>query len=269
MLLILAVAGVVEWVAHRAIRRVVGRMRAGVPELLDPIAKVREPARVEARAETVSTVMHSIVNAVVAATALLLILGELNINLGPLIAGAGVVGLAVGFGAQTLVRDMVAGFFVLVEDQYGVGDWVDVGEAVGTVERVTLRSTQLRDTAGTVWHIPNGVVQRVGNTSQRRMKAIVDITVEPNADVPSARAAVSEAAAQLADDPDWSGRVFGPADEQGVFSLTPTGLTLRVVLECAPGAQWAVERELRQRVHRALGDAGIELMVHHTPPPAS
>jgi hypothetical protein len=150
------VAVVLRWLAARAITRGVAGMRR------------REigSKRVDARASAVASVFSNLTTWTVVIIAVLLALGEVDVQLAPLLAGAGVAGVAIGFGAQSLVRDVLAGIFVLIEDQYGVGDIIDAGPATGTVERVTLRSTQLRDLAGTVWHIPNGTITRVGNKSQ-------------------------------------------------------------------------------------------------------
>ena len=126
----------------------------------------RETKRASARAETIGLVLRSIGVAAVWILALFMMLGQLDIDLAPLIAGAGIGGLALGFGAQSIVKDFLSGLFMLIEDQYGVGDIVDVGSASGTVEKVSLRSTTIRDVKGTVWHVPNGVISRVGNSSQ-------------------------------------------------------------------------------------------------------
>ncbi len=134
------------------------------------VAKVRSASTTRAahRAATLTLVLRSIATTAIWTTALLLVLGEVGVNLGPLLAGAGIVGIAVGFGAQWLVKDFLAGVCMLIEDQYGVGDDVDLGVAVGKVNAVTLRTTQVRDEQGTLWHVPNGEIRRVGNFSQRR-----------------------------------------------------------------------------------------------------
>ncbi len=139
--------------------------------------------RSAARAETITAVLRSVATGIIGVFAGVYILGILGLNLGPLIAGAGLAGVALGFGAQSLVRDFLSGIFLLIEDQYGVGDVVDLGEASGTVEQVTLRVTRLRDQNGTVWHVPNGEIRRVGNKSQQWARAVVDIAVSPNADL--------------------------------------------------------------------------------------
>ena len=175
--------------------------------------------------------------------------------------------IAVGFGAQSIVKDVLAGVFVLLEDQYGVGDIVDAGVAAGQVEAFTLRVTRLRDQAGTVWHIPNGAIVQVGNKSQNWARAVIDVTVPADADVRRARTVVVAAATELADDPDWASRISGRPDDQGVQAMTWQGVTLRVVLDTQPAAQWAVERELWLRVKEAFDREGLTLSVVGLPAP--
>jgi moderate conductance mechanosensitive channel len=173
ILFIIFVAFVASRLCRRAIRRftdgITGSASAGRLGLLRehvPMGVGAVSARAVARAETIGSVLRSIASAVIWAIAAATILGELGINLGPLIASAGIAGVAFGFGAQSLVKDFLSGMFMLLEDQYGVGDVVDVGDAVGTVESVGLRTTRIRDDDGTVWHVPNGQIARVANMSQ-------------------------------------------------------------------------------------------------------
>ena len=254
------------WLANRLARRVVARVaertRATAARGVRPAGS--DPAgactpRADARARTVSDVLGSLASAAVITIAGLMVLGELNINLGPLLAGAGVAGVALGFGAQSLVRDVLAGLFVLIEDQYGVGDVVDVGPATGTVERVTLRSTRLRDVAGTVWHVPNGEIVRAGNKSQRFSRALIDVTVANDADLAAAERIVASVGSALAEDEEWSGRLLGAPSMLGVQALDTQGTTLRLVVDTEPASQWAVERELRRRLRDGLHEAGISV----------
>jgi moderate conductance mechanosensitive channel len=177
LLLILVVAVVVNRLVQRAIRRFISGLQAPVLRGLDrppgddlnPVSMmVTAPAnpRLLQRAQTLGLVLRSLAKMVIVVIALLMALGELGLNLGPLIAGAGIVGVALGFGAQSLVKDFLSGMFMLVEDQFGVGDVINAGEAEGTVEGVSLRTTRLRDDDGTIWHIPNGEIKRVANKSQ-------------------------------------------------------------------------------------------------------
>ncbi|MFN8051847.1 MAG: mechanosensitive ion channel family protein [Acidimicrobiales bacterium] len=274
--LILAIAGILRFLIHRAIGRTTSQMKsrlqAGtfVSTIAGGLSSSSDGShRVEARANTIEAMGRSLTTWIVFVMAALLVLGELRIDLAPLLAGAGVAGIAIGFGAQSLVRDVLAGFFVLVEDQYGVGDIIDAGPASGTVERISLRSTQLRDLAGTVWHIPNGTIQRVGNKSQNWARAIVEVTVSHSADVRQARALMAHVAATMATEDDWAPamRVGGVADDQGISALTPTGVTLRLVVDTEPKSQWSVERELRLRIKEAFDEAGVPFEVHQPPRP--
>jgi small conductance mechanosensitive channel len=215
--------------------------------------------RSQARAETLGFVLRSIVTFVIWVIAGITILGELGINLGPLIAGAGIAGIALGFGAQSLVKDFLAGIFILVEDQYGVGDVVDVGEASGTVEAVSLRTTRLRDVSGTVWHVPNGQILRVGNMSQQWARALLDVSVAYGTDLELAQRIIKETADGLWRDAEWSGRILEEPEVWGIEELGADGIAIRLVLKTLPAAQWGVLRELRARLKVALDDAGIEI----------
>ena len=215
--------------------------------------------RSAARAETLGYVLRSVATFAIWAIAVLTILGELGLNLGPLIAGAGIAGVAIGFGAQSLVKDFLAGIFILTEDQYGVGDIVDVGEATGTVEAVTLRTTKLRSVDGVLWHVPNGQIARVGNMSQQWARALLDVSVAYNADLELAKATIKEVADSVWRDPTWSGRVLEEPAVWGVEALAADGVTIRLVVKTVPSAQFEVLRELRSRIKHAMDAAGIEI----------
>ena len=210
ILIILVVAFVIRLVARRTIDRLAkGASNGKTPRLLRPL-KERAPQAVGAimserrqqRAQTIGSVMKSLVSFLVWGLAFILILGEIGINLGPIIASAGIVGVAIGFGAQNLVKDFLSGVFMMLEDQYGVGDIVDVGPATGTIETVGLRVTTLRDVNGTVWYVRNGEILRVGNSSQGFAVAVVDIPLAYSADIESATAVIQRIVAdQVAVEP--------------------------------------------------------------------
>ena len=188
------------------------------------------------------------------------LMGEIGVNLGPLIAGAGIGGVALGFGAQSIVKDFLSGLFMLIEDHYGVGDWVDLGYASGTVEEVSLRSTTIRDIKGTVWHIPNGEISRVGNFSQLWSKALIDIEVSYDTDVRVAMGVMQRVADELWSDPEWGGDEVSEAPAVfGIQSLGASGVGLRLSVKTEPSMQWAVEREIRLRLKEAFDEAGIEI----------
>jgi small conductance mechanosensitive channel len=213
--------------------------------------------RSAARATTIGVVLRSVGAFAIWSIAAVTILGELGINLGPLIASAGIAGLAIGFGAQSLVKDFLAGIFILIEDQYGVGDIVDAGEATGTVEAVSLRTTQLRDVNGTMWHIPNGQIMRVGNMSQQWARALLDVTVAYGSDLAAAQDAIKSVADDVWRDPAWAGRVLEEPEVWGIEDLGPTGVTIRLVVKTQPAAQFTVLRELRARIMAGLEVAGV------------
>jgi small conductance mechanosensitive channel len=181
----------------------------------------------------------------------------LGVEAATLLTSAGLIGVALAFGAQNLLRDLIAGTFIIFEDQLGVGDIVDLGVASGTVEEVTLRTTRLRDVEGIVWHVPNGEIHRVGNKSQQWSRAVVDVPISSRADLDRARAVIKTAADELAHDEGWRGRILDAPEVQGVESFTLDTLTIRVVVKTAPSEQWRVGRELRARIKLALDAAGI------------
>ena len=220
--------------------------------------------RAAARAETLGHVLRSVSAFAIWTIAGLTVLGEVGINLGPLVAGAGIVGVALGFGAQSLVKDFLAGIFILVEDQYGVGDIIDVGElsgpaVSGTVEAVSLRSTRLRSVNGTVWHVPNGTILRVGNMSQQWARALLDVSVAYGSDLDHAQVVIKRVADEVWQDPAWSGQVIEEPEVWGVEDLAADGVTIRLVVKTQPAEQFTVLRELRGRIKAALDAAGVEM----------
>jgi len=263
--LIALTALIVNHLLRRAIRGTVERVTsrpadaavAGVPPALLVGAKWAE--RREARAQTLGTVLRSITSIVVWTVAVFAVLGVLNINLGPFIAGAGVVGIAIGFGAQSFVRDCVSGIFMLIEDQYGVGDSVDLGEASGTVERVSIRVTRLRDVFGVVWYVPNGEIRRVGNKSQDWARALLDVTLSYEVDIAEASRVILETAEAVVAEPAWRDGVLEEPAVWGVEEFSPSGISIRLVIKTRPAVQFDLMRELRGRLKQALDAAGIPL----------
>src|SRR3984885_6263681 len=209
------------------------------------------------RVRALGSILRSIASITIFSIASVVILGDLGINLAPLLASAGVVGIAIGFGAQSMVRDYLAGIFMLVEDQYGVGDVISIGHATGTVENVTLRVTRLRDVSGIVWHIRNGAIEQVGNESQGWARAVVDYPVPYEVDLGEIRSLLTEAAQALWDEPDWRVVLLDPPEVWGAQEISGKEVTMRIVAKTAPLRQWEVERELRARVKSALALAGI------------
>jgi small conductance mechanosensitive channel len=215
--------------------------------------------RAATRTRTIGTVSRGIVSALIWSVAFLLILGTYDVDLAPLIAGAGIAGVALGFGAQSMVKDFLAGFFMLIEDQFGVGDVIDVGEATGTVEAFSLRATTVRDVEGTVWHVPNGEIQRVGNKSQQWARALLDVSVAYGSDVREAQRIIKAVADEVWHEVEWKDLLLEEPELWGVERLDPDGIAIRLVIKTQPAEQWKVMRELRVRIKEALDAAAIEI----------
>ncbi|NMR19648.1 mechanosensitive ion channel family protein [Cellulomonas fimi] len=243
-------------VRRRADRLVSRRPRQEAREL-DP-SPLGAARRVQ-RAQTMGSVLGSLSTFVVGLLVIVIVLGILQVDVGPLLASAGVVGVALGFGAQTLVKDFLAGISMLAEDQYGVGDVVDVGEVSGSVEQVGLRVTQIRSLDGTLWYVRNGEILRLGNMTQGWSRAVVEVRVLSDADVPRVRELLLGAAAEVAAHPDLAAAILDDPEVAGIEDLTAEGAMLRLLVKTAPSKQWDVARELRARIRDQLAREGIEL----------
>jgi moderate conductance mechanosensitive channel len=265
ILLIIIGALIVRSIARRLIDRLTRGNGGKIPAVLRPLRERAPQAlgqllseRRAQRAETIGSVFKSIVSFIVFGLAFVMILGELGVNLGPILASAGIVGVAIGFGAQNLVRDFLSGVFMMLEDQYGVGDVIDTGEAIGSVEAVGLRITTLRDTNGTVWYVRNGEILRIGNSSQGFAVAVVDVPIGYGADVGQATEILARVSGEATESPPLSDDVLEPPETLGVERVTASeGITMRVTVKVRPGRQWAVQRSLRAKVMAAFEDAGI------------
>ncbi|MGD9989993.1 mechanosensitive ion channel family protein [Pseudonocardia sp.] len=275
IVLIIVVALVTRWLLHRGIRRLVegaadnrisraivrrtpGRLRNGSVEAVT--------ARRSQRAKTIGSVLRSISSAVILLIAAIMILAEFGVNLGPILASAGIVGIAVGFGAQNLVRDFLSGMFMLLEDQYGVGDVVDVGDAIGTVETVGLRITTIRDIKGTLWYVRNGEIVRVGNMTQGYAVAVVDLPLAHTVDTAEVTELVTRVATERLGADDIKGDVLEPVQVLGVDKVTAEGVTLRLTAKVSPGRQFVVQRALNAAITDALDEEHIPRPVVFPPP---
>ncbi len=205
--------------------------------------------------------LRSFASFVILGIAVVLVLGELGINLAPIVASAGVVGVALGFGAQNLVRDFLSGLFMLLEDQYGVGDVIDAGPATGVVEGVSLRTTRLRDVEGNVWHIPNGTIARVANKSQEWSRALLDVEVAYGTDVEHATGVIKRVADEAWREAELSSEILEEPEVWGVERFDANGMAVRLVVKTRPLSQWTVARELRAGIKRAFEADGIEIPV--------
>jgi len=265
ILLILFIAGILSRLAKRAIRRGVGRMkepettRGGRRRARKDGEETQEGLRRAQRADALGDVATSLAGVVIWSIALIMALGQINVELAPLIAGAGIVGVAVGFGAQDLVKDFLSGVFMLIEDQYGVGDIIDVGEAAGIVEGITLRSTRLRSIDGTLWHVPNGEIRRVGNMTQEYSRALLDIGIAYGADIDAATDIIERVAVDLSTEPDWGQLFLDAPAVLGVERLGADSVDIRLLVKTHATKQFEVARELRRRIKYAFDAADIEI----------
>ncbi len=263
---------VVRWLLHRLIDRIVRRAEHGM--LPDRVSRAISGGRMGAalnlrddpgytrrtqRAATMGSLLKSIVSGVVFTVVALMFISELGYDIAPLIASAGIIGVALGFGSQALVKDFLSGIFMIFEDQYGVGDEVDLGEASGTVEAVSLRVTRLRDVNGTVWYVRNGEIIRVGNMSQNWARTVLDIRVAYGEDLARVTAVLADVAHDLWEDEDFKGRVIEEPSVWGVQELGLDGVVVRLALKTAPLEQWAVAREMRARIKARFDHEGIEM----------
>jgi moderate conductance mechanosensitive channel len=263
---IVIAAVLVRWVVHRLVSRMTTDFAEGrVPRLLRPLRDRAGhhltldavSARRAQRARTLGSLLKSISSFLIYGVALLLVLSKIGIDVAPIIASAGVVGIAVGFGAQNLVRDFLSGIFMMLEDQYGVGDVVDLGAASGEVESVGLRVTRVRDLRGTVWYVRNGTITAVGNSTQHFAVAVVDVPVAYGTDVDHAVEIVQTTARRAVAAPPLADDVLGDIEMLGVDNVTQEAVRLRLTVTTKPGRQWAVRRALTAQVLAALDDAGI------------
>jgi small conductance mechanosensitive channel len=258
-------AAILNRLARRAVRRGLRKLgNGGLRERLSPgrgralLADTEEiTPRSAQRVEALSTVLRSVISFTIWTIAAFMVLGEVGINLGPLLAGAGILGVAIGFGSQSLVKDFLAGIFILVEDQFGVGDTVDLGEAVGVVEVVSLRTTRLRAVDGTVWHVPNGEIGRVGNKSQHWSRALLDIQVAYTTDLSEAREVIKDVADEV-----WREQpetILEEPELWGVENLGAHGIDIRLVVKTQPSKQWEVSRLIRERLKSEFDARSIEI----------
>jgi moderate conductance mechanosensitive channel len=263
-----------RWILHRLVDRIVARAANGVlPEtgFLRRRRRIPQAQAVEAnrdligttrrvqRAKTMGDLLKSVVTGVLVAVIGTMMLSEVGVNIAPIIASAGILGLALGFGAQSLVKDYLAGIFMIFEDQFGVGDVINVGEANGTVEAVSLRVTRVRDINGTVWYVRNGEILRVGNMSQNWARAVIDVGVGYGEDLERVKRVLREIAHDLWEDEDFTDRIIEEPEITGVETLAADSVTVRVMVKTLPMEQWGVARELRQRIKARFDYEGIEI----------
>lgn len=218
------------------------------------------------RTRTLGTMLGSLLDAVIGLVAVFMILQALGVNIMPALASAGIGGLAIGFGAQSLVKDIIAGIFLMLEDQLGVGDNVDIGDLNGTVLSLGLRATRIQDAGGEIWYVRNGEISKLGNRTQGWSSGTVTIPVNLNEDPQTVLRLLGEVAQQLAADPDWAEQMLAPPTVLGLTSFETTQANYSILVKCPGNQQWALEREVRVRAMTALQAAGIKAPAFTAPP---
>ncbi|GGW37138.1 mechanosensitive ion channel protein MscS [Streptomyces lucensis JCM 4490] len=263
ILLVVVVAVALRAVVRRAITQLIDRMTRTVQAVdgggaLGGLLVNAERRR--QRAAAIGSVLRSVASFLILGTAALMVLSTFKINLAPLLASAGVAGVAIGFGARNLVTDFLSGVFMILEDQYGVGDTIDAGVASGEVIEVGLRVTKLRGDSGEIWYVRNGEVKRIGNLSQGWATAGVDVTVKASEDLDRVKATLDEVAEKLSKEEPWNELLWGPVEVLGLESVLIDSMVVRVSARTMPGKSVTVERELRWRIKRAFDAADIRIV---------
>jgi moderate conductance mechanosensitive channel len=268
VLLILVIAGVLRMVVRRAITKLIDRMNR-TAQAVDGTSiggLLVNNERRHQRSQAIGSVLRSVASFAILGTAALMILGAFEINLAPLLASAGVAGVAIGFGARNLVTDFLSGVFMILEDQYGVGDTIDAGVASGEVIEVGLRVTKLRGDSGEIWYVRNGEVKRIGNLSQGWATAGVDVTVRASEDLDKVKRVLGEVAEKMSKEEPWNELLWSPIEVLGLDSVLLDSMVVRVSAKTMPGKSLTVERELRWRIKRAFDAADIRIVGGATVP---
>jgi small-conductance mechanosensitive channel len=241
------------WLAYRVVRLAARRIELAVDDGDDSVTTLRER-----RGKTISQLLRSVGRVVIVVIALLLTF-NLFIDIGPILAGAGILGLAVSFGAQSLVKDVISGFFILFENQFAIGDVIEAAGKSGVVEKMTLRVVVLRDVEGAMHVIPNGEIKVVSNKTRGWSRAVVDVGVAYDVDVDRALAVVRDEAAQFTTDKTWGAQLDGPVEVLGIESLGDSAVVIRSLIKTQPGSQWNAAREFRRRMKNRFDREGIEI----------
>ncbi|MFF2211591.1 mechanosensitive ion channel family protein [Streptomyces antibioticus] len=268
VLLILLIAVVLRKFVLRAITKLIDRMNRTTESVEGTTlgGLLVNAERRRQRSQAIGSVLRSVASFVILGTAALMALSAFEINLAPLLASAGVAGVAIGFGARNLVTDFLSGVFMILEDQYGVGDQIDAGVATGEVIEVGLRVTKLRGANGEIWYVRNGEVKRIGNLSQGWATAGVDVTVKTSEDLDRVKATLTEVAEKMSKEEPWNELLWSPIEVLGLDSVLLDSMVVRVAAKTMPGKSLSVERELRWRIKRAFDAANIDIVGGATAP---
>jgi moderate conductance mechanosensitive channel len=251
----LRVAGIwfLAWLAYRVVRLAARRIELAVDDGDDSVTTLRER-----RGQTISQLLRSVGRVVVFAVAVLLTF-NVFIDIGPILAGAGILGLAVSFGAQSLVKDVISGFFILFENQFAIGDVIEIAGKSGVVEKMTLRVVVLRDGEGIMHVVPNSEIKVVSNKTRGWSRAVVDVGVPYDENVDRALEVLRDEAAQFSTDKAWGSQLDGPVEVLGVESLSDSAVVLRTMIRTQPGSQWNVAREFRRRIKNRFDQENLEI----------
>jgi len=241
------------WLAYRVVRLAARRIEVAVDDGDDSVTTLRER-----RGQTIAQLLRSVGRVVILAIAVLLTF-NVFIDIGPILAGAGILGLAVSFGAQSLVKDVISGFFILFENQFAIGDVIEVAGKSGLVEKMTLRVVQLRDAEGIMHVVPNGEIKVVSNKTRGWSRAVVDVGVPYDENVDRAIEVLRDEAAQFSTDKTWGAQLDGPVEVLGVESLSDSAVVLRTTIRTQPGSQWNVAREFRRRIKNRFDQESLEI----------
>ena len=246
-------------ILNRGVRRLIGRLteRLGTATADTRVVSERSRERAEERADTIGSLLRSLSSGVIFGIAIIMILAAFGISVVPAIASAGVLAIAIGFGAQSVVEDFLRGMFMLGEDQFGIGDRIDVGSVNGYVERVTLRTTVIRDPDGVLWHMPNSEINYVANEFQESSRAVVEIAIPYGSDMRGAMEVLGEAAEQACADPEWRESVHGSPEVRGIQELDAHDISVRVQVWVEPGQKRPFQRHLRLYLQEGLDEAGF------------
>ncbi len=253
ILISLIVYLIVRRLIPRAVKATVSRRMAGHPE-----------EEIKKRSDTLSTVFVRTGVVVIILIALFMVLSEAGIDIMPALAGLGVVGLAVGLGAQSLIRDVIAGLFILMENHYGVGDWVNIAGIAGTVEEVGLRKTVLRDLDGTIHVVPNGEIRVSSNLTKEWARVNLNISVGYGEDLDRVFEVLNRVGREMAEDEYWGSLMINPPQVLRVDKLGDSGIEIKILGETKPVRQWEVMGELRRRIKKTFDEEGIEIPWPHT-----
>lgn len=244
----------------RLVKKKIQKKKVGVSGDAAPSATaVIDAKRAMQRSETLGSLFKNVATIIIYTFASLMVLSVLGFPVAPLLAGAGILGVALAFGAQSLVADFLSGIFIIMEDQYGVGDVADVGDATGIVEEVTLRITKIRSVDGVLWFVRNGEIVRVGNKSQNWSRTVLDVGVAYQTDLAQAKEVLEEVGSELYRDREHGHLLMDVPEVWGVEQLAADGVLIRVVVKTKPGEQWTASRLLNERIKYAFDENGIEI----------